>query len=194
MKKLRIAGLAALVTMACAPAFAQLTTTGICPNTVPFGGVTTDCNALITLNGDGSISTSFNSTTTYDGIEDALIGVLNNSGKPLSSLYLSEPGSDIFGFDGDGIDTYIAGAGNLFDTSGYGGNDAYFSGIDGALDSGTVNFITPLSGDGGNTYFSLEDLINVDNAPSISTGLPEPTSIALIGLGLIGAGIARRRR
>src|SRR6266852_571747 len=38
----------------------------------------------------------------YEGIEDALIGVQNNSGKPLSSLPLSAE-SNLFGFENDGL-------------------------------------------------------------------------------------------
>ena len=43
----------------------------------------------------------------YDGIEDTLIGVQNNSSTPLSSLPLaSTDGAQLFGFDGDGIGNY----------------------------------------------------------------------------------------
>jgi hypothetical protein len=93
----------------------------------------------------------------------------------------------IFGFDGDGIDTYGA-TGNSSDLTGYGGPEAYFSGINGSGTSGTVNFLNgglaPLT----ETFFSLEE------APSLATGgvtatsaAPEPASLALAG---IGAGCA----
>jgi hypothetical protein len=38
----------------------------------------------------------------YDGIEDSLIGVQNNSGKPISSLPISAE-SNLFGFENDGL-------------------------------------------------------------------------------------------
>ena len=39
----------------------------------------------------------------YEGADDALIGVQNNSSSPVSELPLSVPNSDLFGFEGDGI-------------------------------------------------------------------------------------------
>src|SRR5580693_5136569 len=42
----------------------------------------------------------------FDGIEDTLIGVQNNSSGTLYSLPLSSP-SPIFAFDGDGLCTFI---------------------------------------------------------------------------------------
>ena len=39
----------------------------------------------------------------YDGVEDTLIGVQNNSGRPISSINLASTTASIFGFDQDGI-------------------------------------------------------------------------------------------
>jgi hypothetical protein len=119
----------------------------------------------------------------YDGVEDTLIGVLNNSSAVIPSIPLSGTG-DVFGFDGDGVcdpnNTNVSfspgppGAfagpgsgpctGNTLDTSdgGYGGPISYFTGINGANTSGTVNFEGGLA-TGASTFFSLEGVITGAN-------------------------------
>src|SRR4051812_39272836 len=80
-----------------------LSVTGVCPDVTGAGGTATDCNLLIIFNADGSITTEVGSQTTYDGVEDALIGVVNNTGHTISSFNISASGGiPIFGFDGDG--------------------------------------------------------------------------------------------
>jgi uncharacterized repeat protein (TIGR01451 family) len=63
------------------------------------------CTILITLNADGSITiTDPNPAPSYDnGKDDNLIGVVNNSGKPVTSLQLSSATVPIFGFENDGV-------------------------------------------------------------------------------------------
>ncbi len=59
----------------------------------------------------------------YDNIEDTLIGIVNNSSKPIFSLQLSASAAQvpIFGFDGDGICTYANGGSNTAAVGGGGG-------------------------------------------------------------------------
>jgi hypothetical protein len=190
---------------------------GVCPNVMgtdgPQGtgsGSATDCNLIFTFNADGSVTTS-GPGGAYESNDDALIGVINNTSHLIDSFNLTQTGVDIFGFESDGIDTYINNtsanggqgyatqdwyallAGNP-DTSGYGGPAAYFTGINSTFDSGTVNFIGGIAS-GHSNFFSLEDAASLSAPPTITqSSVPEPSSIALLGLALSTLAFARRRK
>ena len=63
----------------------------------------TGCQFLITINSGTETVAQDPNQGPYEGAEDSLIGVVNNSSAPVSALPLSVPNSDLFGFDGDGI-------------------------------------------------------------------------------------------
>ena len=61
------------------------------------------CQFLITVSNSGNTVQSDPNQGPYENAEDSLIGVVNNSSKPISHIPLSVPGSDLFNFEGDGI-------------------------------------------------------------------------------------------
>ena len=129
-------------------------------------GIDTSCAVLIVYNPDGSRVTLVDPTQPpFDGIEDTLVGVQNNSSSSISSTPLTGP--FIFAFDGDGLCTQsIRPAGCPYGPTRYegrgsttaiastapGGGDS-FSFTD--VNTGSVNF-SPAIPPGGSAYFSLE--------------------------------------
>src|SRR5215467_11087049 len=63
------------------------------------------CTILITLNADGSITTTFpNPSPSYDqGLDDNLIGVVNNTNKTITAVQLTSNTVPIFGLEDDGV-------------------------------------------------------------------------------------------
>jgi hypothetical protein len=61
------------------------------------------CQFLITVTDSGSSVAQDPNQPPYEGADDSLIGVVNNSSKPISHFPLSVPNSELFGFEQDGI-------------------------------------------------------------------------------------------
>jgi PEP-CTERM motif len=139
------------------------------------------------------ISTYFDSSVgPYDGADDTQVGVKVLSGATIHSLSLTGT-TNVFGFDGDGITTYGA-PGNTSDTSGYGGPITFFTNINGAMTSGTANFIGGLA-PGSSTFFSLEG--PPSSIGTVTPMVPEPSSLlmaAISTIGMAGYYAVRRRR
>jgi hypothetical protein len=66
-------------------------------------GVDFGCQFLIDVTSGGTTVLQDTNQGPYEGSEDALIGVKNDSSSPISSIPISTPGSDTFSFDGDGL-------------------------------------------------------------------------------------------
>jgi uncharacterized repeat protein (TIGR01451 family) len=125
------------------------------------------CTILITLNADGSITTTFpNPAPSYDqGLDDNLIGVVNNTSKTITALQLTSATVPIFGLEDDGV--CDAPPGWIFSTLGPNPNCAIATdphrygpaGINYTIfnvNSGIVNFGNGGIAPGANAFFSLE--------------------------------------
>lgn len=130
----------------------------------PAIGLDTSCGVLISITDSGANCLTDPSQGPYDGIEDTLIGVQNNSSSPVASLTVSST-LPAFAFDGDGICAFVLNSG--CGATGYEGPGTSFSGISGDLKSGTVNF-TPALAPGASTYFSLEEAITCATISNIT--------------------------
>ena len=167
-----------------------LTTAASATTVCPSVGVASDCGVLITINPDASVSiTTPGNGNPYDGNDDTLVGVVNNSSVALSSIGLTST-KDIFGFDGDGMCTYSF-TGDTYCNTNNAGNPSFqthngnktnkngtdpfdyqgpttsFSNISADKKSGTVVF-DALAG-GASTYFSLENnLVGCADGPCVT--------------------------
>jgi hypothetical protein len=188
-------------------AIPMLAASGPCPTST---GVSTGaaytaagglCNVVITFGAGGGVSTSVPNANPYDGSDDTLVGIVNNSGATLIHFNLSSSLA-LFGFDGDGAcaGTYET-AGNCtghVDTNNYGGPGVLYSAINGATTSGTVNLGCTSSAlsscvgiaSGATAWFSLEQPPSLN----IAVNTPEPGSILLFGTCLSACAFFLRRK
>jgi Bacterial Ig-like domain (group 3) len=152
----------------------------------------TSCGILIVVTDQAVDVYKDPSQGPYDGEEDTLIGVQNDSSGTVYSLSLSSS-AQIFGFDGDGICgvNLITGMPWVprppacpYGPTGYEGPNTSFSGENSAKTSGVVNFPAGLA-PGESTYFSLEEAIQTVTAVSSmrvsATRLSSYSSPSLVG-------------
>lgn len=173
-----------------------------CAGALPVG-TATGCGALISVtsaNGAG-VATAFSVTTPgngnpFDGTEDTLVGLVNNTGVTLNSITLSSPDNSFGGlgfFDGDGVCNFNSA--DCFGPFGYEGPNMTFSGSclgNDGCDSVTITFTGGLAA-GASTWFSLEGTPN--SLSGVQPGsAPEPGTLLLLGTGLLGLGFAVVRR
>lgn len=151
------------------------------------------CNLVLTINSNGTVTGTLGDPNAYDGSDDQLVGVINNSNSVVTSLALS--GSDIFGFELDGAG--VTGTGCLivsgspypcnnvaYGPTGYEGPNISFTITD--SNTGFVNFLNGGLQPGQTAWFSLENTASA-NGVSASVGqAPEPSSMILIGTGIAG--------
>jgi uncharacterized repeat protein (TIGR01451 family)/fimbrial isopeptide formation D2 family protein len=152
------------------------------------------CTILITLNADGSITTTFpNPAPSYDnGLDDNLIGVVNNTSKTITALQLTSATVPIFGLEDDGV---CAGPpGWTFSALGPNPNCAIATdphrygpaGINYTIfnaNSGIVNFGNGGIAPGGNAFFSLEGGSLTKIVAVVIPGLEITKQVSVVGGG-----------
>lgn len=131
------------------------------------------------INPDYSVSIyKDNSFHTYDGRDDTLVGVQNNSSSTISAVNLSSPG--IAGFDGDGIcdppfNTWPGSSGCPYGPTHYEGPNTNFVTTPGDINDVRVNFTKTPAGlpPGSSAFFGLEQ--DLSNASIVGNVLASPT-------------------
>jgi len=146
-------------------------------------GRDTSCGILIVVNADNSTSVLVDkSQGPFDGNDDTLIGVLNNSASPLSTLPISS-GTAAFDFDGDGLcNQSPRPSGCPFGPTRYEGPGTSFSNVSADKKSGVVSFANPVPS-GGSAYFSLEAAITQVPPNTITPGQPNTGGVNYLALG-----------
>ena len=152
------------------------------------------CTILITLNADGSITTTFpNPSPSYDnGLDDNLIGVVNNTSKTITALQLTSATVPIFGLEDDGIcagppgwtfsplgpDPHCAIATDPHKYGPAGINYTIFN-----ANSGIVNFGNGGIPPSGNAFFSLEGGSLTKIVAVVIPGLEITKQVSVVGGG-----------
>jgi hypothetical protein len=157
-------------------------------------GADSSPGVIFTINPDLTVSTSVTGQGPYDGSDDSYVAVVNDASVGVLSLALT--GNGIFGFDGDGIQTFVSLPAG---PTGYEGPGTSFSVTD--LNDGSVSF-TDAGGLPGGEYaiFSLEgppNALGITTPPVITPSTPEPSTLvvwsALGAIGLVGNKWRKRR-
>jgi hypothetical protein len=196
-----VTGLATTATLAmglmvAAPTPAQANVCPVITDTQGFGA--SDCNVLLTINADGSVTaTNPAGVSTYDGSDDAMIGILNNSSTTLNHILVHGSaafGGSFGGMDGDGIceTSRFSGAAcgsspqnTTFDYAPDGITLTAISATDGYVD--IAGGLAP----GQGLYFSLEAPASIS---SITISTPEPATLTVLGVAIAALGLRRRSR
>jgi uncharacterized repeat protein (TIGR01451 family) len=152
------------------------------------------CTILITLNADGSIVTTFpNPSPSYDnGLDDNLIGVVNNTSQTITALQLTSATIPIFGLEDDGVCgsppgwTFSALGPNpncaiATDPHRYGPAGINFTIFN--ANSGIVNFGNGGIAPNGNAFFSLEGGHLTKIVVVVVAGLAITKQVSVVGGG-----------
>jgi hypothetical protein len=127
----------------------------------PAIGASPSCEILLVVNSDNTVSVYKNSSVgPFDGSDDTLVGIVNDSASAVDAVTVSGPGSGLAGFDGDGIcsgdyGTWDGSSGCPYGPTGYEGPGTSFMTEPSLPDSAEVDFTDGLAA-GKSAYFSLE--------------------------------------
>jgi hypothetical protein len=127
----------------------------------PAIGASPSCEILLVVNPDNTVSVEGDpSMGPFDGSDDTLVGIINDSTTVVKAVTVSGPGSDLSGFDGDGIcsgdyGTWNGSGGCPYGPTGYEGPGTSFVTDPSLPDSAEVDFTGGLA-PGKSAYFSLE--------------------------------------
>jgi hypothetical protein len=123
----------------------------------PSVGYAPTCDILLNVNADNSVSVLTDpSVGPYDGGDDTLVGIVNNSDAPVPAITVNGPGTFLSVFDGDGLCSFWnSPAGCPFGGTGYEGPGTSLRTDPSLPDEAEVDF-NPALQPGQTAYFSLE--------------------------------------
>jgi hypothetical protein len=98
----RVGALLVVITAVCAAWLAPSAASAAQYSQCPAVYKDTGCQFLVTVTNSGESISEDSSQGPYEGSDDALVGVQNNSSNPVSSIHISAE-DELFGFDDDGI-------------------------------------------------------------------------------------------
>jgi hypothetical protein len=118
------------------------------------------CEILLVVNADGTVSVKGDPPVGRFDSDGTLVGIVNHSHQAVHAVTVTEPGSDLSGFDGGGIcgrdhGSWAGSAGCPFGPTGYEGPGTSFVTDPSLPDSAQINFTNGLAPD-KSAYFSLK--------------------------------------
>jgi len=112
----------------------------------------------------------------YDGSEDTLVGIVNNSPAPVPAVTVFGPGTNLGGLDSDGLCSFGV-TGCPFGPTGYEGPGTSIKASTGVPDIAEIDFSGQGLAPGATAYFSLEGALT--SAKITSRPGPMPTGLTL---------------
>lgn len=147
----------------------------------PAVGQDTSCQLLLVVNPDDTITVLGDPALgPYDGSDDTLIGIVNNSKAAVPAITVTGPGSGLAGLDGDGLCTYSV-AGCPFGPTGYEGPGTSVKTDSSFPDSAEIDFAAAGLAAGASTYFSLEGALTAATITSRPGTLNPCAAVLFIG-------------
>jgi hypothetical protein len=129
-------------------------------NYCPSVGSSPSCEILLVIYPDQSITVYQDSSVgPYDGIEDTLVGVWNQSSSSVEAITVNGRNTGLGQLDGDGLCAFAV-SGCPFGPTGYEGPNTAIKTSPSRPDSAEIDFPSGLA-PGATTYFSLEGQLNV---------------------------------
>lgn len=141
-------------------------------NQCPAVGEDTSCEILLVVNPDHTISVLGDPNEgPYDGSDDTLVGIVNNSKAAVPAITVTGPGSGLSLLDGDGLCTYGL-SGCPFGPTGYEGPGTSIKTDPALPDEAEIDFNGSGLAPGASAYFSLEGALTAASLTSSPGTLP----------------------
>jgi hypothetical protein len=154
----------------------------------PHVGQAPSCSILIVINPGRSVSVLGDANVgPYDGSDDTLVGVQNNSSTSVRAITVTGPGSGLSLFDSDGLCSYSV-PGCPFGSTGYEGPGVSFTVDPSQPDSAEVDFASGGLAPNSSGYFSLEGALTQAILTAREGGLVRQPHLALRA-GRMGPGV-----